>query len=81
VDFAPTGYMLFALHYDRPGVIGAVGMLLGDNKINIAAMHVGRTKPGDFAVMILALDGPIPAAVLQKIDKLPNIVRSRLAEL
>jgi D-3-phosphoglycerate dehydrogenase / 2-oxoglutarate reductase len=81
VDFAPTGYMLFALHYDRPGVIGQVGTLLGDNKINIAGMHVGRTKPGDFAVMILALDGPIPAAVLQKIDQLPNIVRSRLVEL
>jgi D-3-phosphoglycerate dehydrogenase len=58
-----------------------VGTLLGDNKINIAAMHVGRAKPGDFAVMILALDGPIPAPVLRKIDQLPNIVRSRLVEL
>jgi len=78
VDFALSGHMLFTSHYDRPGVIGAVGTLLGNNKINIAAMHVGQ---GDFALMVLAVDSPIPEPVIRQIDSLAHIVRSRLVEL
>ncbi|NIM06379.1 MAG: phosphoglycerate dehydrogenase, partial [Armatimonadetes bacterium] len=81
VDFAPSGPMLFALHYDRPGVIGAVGTLLGSNKINIAAMHVGRHRPGDFALMVLAVDSPISASLIKKIDEVEHIVSSRLVEV
>jgi D-3-phosphoglycerate dehydrogenase len=81
VDFVPSGPMLLALHYDRPGVIGAVGTLLGNSKINIAAMHVGRHRPGDVALMVLAVDSPIPKPIIEQIDGLANFLRSRLIEL
>jgi D-3-phosphoglycerate dehydrogenase / 2-oxoglutarate reductase len=81
VDFVPSGNLLLTSHWDRPGVIGAVGNLLGENKVNIAFMQVGRQQPGDFAVMVLAVDSPIPAPVIEKLDALENIVRSRLVEL
>ena len=44
MDFAPHGDMLLIPHIDQPGVIGAVGQLLGREKINIAAM---RRPQGD----------------------------------
>jgi len=81
IDFSPSGHMLFTLHHDRPGVIGAVGNLLGDNKINIAAMYVGRRRPGDLALMVLAVDSPISAPLIRRIDALPDMVRSQLVEL
>ena len=81
VDFVPAGPMLVTLHRDRPGVIGAVGALLGSSQINIASMHVGRVRPGDLAVMVLSVDSPIPEPVIRRIDALPHILRSRLVEL
>jgi len=36
--------MLITSHIDKPGVIGEVGTLLGNNNINIAGMNVGRDQ-------------------------------------
>src|SRR5690606_9299361 len=44
IDFIPEGNLLYVLHKDRPGVIGRVGKILGDNDINIGAMQVGRKE-------------------------------------
>ena len=46
VDIVPEGMMVLTRHTDKPGIIGAVGTLLGDRKVNIAGMHVGREKTG-----------------------------------
>lgn len=81
LDVIPSGTMLFTQHWDRPGVIGAVGTLLGNNQVNIASMQVGRRRPGDFALMVLAVDNTVPEALIRELDKLPHMVRSRLVEL
>jgi len=44
IDMAPTQYMAFLTYGDVPGVIGKVGTALGEAKINIASMQVGRTE-------------------------------------
>jgi D-3-phosphoglycerate dehydrogenase len=67
VDVAPARYMAFLVYEDRPGVIGAVGTMLGRAGINIAAMEVGRTEQGGSALMALTVDSPIPASVLSEI--------------
>src|SRR5262249_15007844 len=36
IDLSPEGHMIFAMHRDRPGVIGTVGTILGAHQINIA---------------------------------------------
>lgn len=69
VDMAPARYMAFFLYEDRPGVIGTVGSMLGDAGINIASMEVGRKEAGGPALMGLTVDSPIPAAVLEGIEK------------
>ncbi len=81
VDFEPTGYMLIADHHDRPGVIGKVGTILGGEDINIGGMHVGRKTVRGKALMILAVDSPIPPAVLRKIERLDSMYRCTLVEL
>jgi len=81
VDFEPSGYMLIADHHDRPGVIGKVGTMLGNEDINIGGMHVGRKTVRGKALMILAVDSPIPPAVMRKICRLPHMYRCTLVEL
>jgi D-3-phosphoglycerate dehydrogenase len=64
----PTpGYLLVTQHNDRPGMIGLVGTLLGEADINISSMQVGRQAPRGDALMILSVDEPVPAEVVERI--------------
>ena len=82
IDVVPTGgYFLFADHLDRPGLLGAVGQITGNANINISAMHVGRRKPRGQALMVLALDEPLPDEVLQKLRSVPDIYSADVARI
>ena len=81
VDVRPAGPMLVTQHTDRPGVIGKVGTLLGDNAINIAGMHVGRESEGTRAVMVLKLDTPTPDPLLEQIRQIDGMETARLVQL
>lgn len=76
IDVEPTNHMLFVSYADRPGVVGAVGALLGNAGINIAGMQVARVRPGGDALMILTVDEPIAQDV---VDDLASSVQARSA--
>ena len=67
IDLKPEGHMLLARHHDRPGIIGTVGMMLGQAGINIAGMYVGREAAGQRAIMVLTVDDPAPEELLEQI--------------
>jgi D-3-phosphoglycerate dehydrogenase len=82
VDIVPSGgYFLFSDHLDRPGIIGAVGNIAGTANININSMSVSRLKPRGQAMMILALDEPLPEKVLKQIKAIPDIADAKLVKL
>ncbi|NLY75717.1 MAG: phosphoglycerate dehydrogenase [Firmicutes bacterium] len=76
-EMAPTGNMIIIDHTDQPGVIGEVGNILGANRVNIAAMQVGRKQPGGKAIMILSVDTPVDAELIQKIETAKTVTRAR----
>ncbi len=60
------GILLVFTHRDVPGIIGRVGTVFGQHKINIAQMAVGRATPGGAATGVLNLDTePTPAALAE----------------
>ena len=63
LDMAPADTMLITRHMDQPGTVGRVGIMLGEADVNISAMHLARSRPREDALMILALDDDVPAAV------------------
>ncbi len=73
VDFVPQGSLLLTYHRDRPGMIGRVGTLLGQDDVNISGMYVGRQSPRESAMMVLTLDEPASAEVLEHIRALDDI--------
>lgn len=81
VDFIAAGNFLLTWHHDRPGIIGRIGTLLGENDINIAYMHVGRRTPRGEAIMVLALDEPIPAELFPQIVDIPHNYWVKTVEL
>lgn len=74
VDVAPKGHLLLVSHNDKPGIIGRVGTLLGDNQVNIATMQVGRKVVGGAAIMLLTTDKPLNQDVLNQFHELPEIM-------
>ncbi len=82
LDIVPTGaYFLFSEHLDRPGLIGAAGKIIGDADINISSMHLGRLKPRGRALMVLALDEPLPEEQQQQILAIPDVYSAKLVKL
>jgi D-3-phosphoglycerate dehydrogenase len=67
VDLPPAEHMAFFWYADRPGVIGAVGSMLGAHGINIASMQVGRRSAGGEALMTITVDSAIPTEVMDRI--------------
>ncbi|MEY2943636.1 MAG: hypothetical protein RLY97_1650, partial [Pseudomonadota bacterium] len=68
-----SGDMLYIVNDDAPGFIGRIGTLLGQNAINIGTFHLGRREAGGEAVLLLSLDSPIPADVLEQAKALPGV--------
>jgi D-3-phosphoglycerate dehydrogenase len=67
IEVALSEHMVFAAYEDRPGIVGAVGQLLGQAGVNIAGMQVSRTTEGGQALMVLTVDSAIPPATLDEI--------------
>jgi D-3-phosphoglycerate dehydrogenase len=81
IDFYPEGHLLYILHTDQPGVIGNVGKVLGDHRINIAAMQVGRKQKGGEAIMMLSFDKQVDDAILATLQKIDDVVRIHRIDL
>jgi D-3-phosphoglycerate dehydrogenase len=81
VEADPEGYMLIHVNKDIPGMIGKIGTILGNARINIAAMQLGREKQGGMAISILTVDDHVPEEVLAKIREIPDIFIAKLIKI
>lgn len=66
-EVAIADHMLVLEYQDRPGVIGTMGMQLGDRNINIATMDVALRADGTKALAILTLDSALPSGLLDQV--------------
>lgn len=60
-------HMAFFTYTDRPGIVGAVGRLLGEADVNIGGMQVARDTRGGRALVALTVDSEIPGDVVTAI--------------
>lgn len=73
VEAVPSGNILFIRNNDVPGIVGAVGTVLGNAKINIAYITFGREKEGMTAVSVVNVDGDVQAAVIEGLKGIKGI--------
>ncbi|MCM8784267.1 MAG: phosphoglycerate dehydrogenase [Candidatus Omnitrophica bacterium] len=81
VEAIPQGFMLIFNNWDKPGVVGNIGTVLGKNNINIAGMTFGREKPGGRAITVINVDSPVPENVLKQLKATENILDVKLIKL
>ncbi|HEY3347570.1 MAG TPA: phosphoglycerate dehydrogenase [Nitrospirota bacterium] len=74
VEVVPEGHLLVTQNIDVPGVIGNLGTLMGESGINIARMQFGREKQGGRAISVLSVDTKPTKEVMEKLNKLPNVL-------
>jgi D-3-phosphoglycerate dehydrogenase len=75
------GIIIFIRNQDVPGVIGRVGTILGDRKINIATFTLGRDTQTQQAIALVNVDDRVPDEVLQEIRAIPAVKAARVVEV
>ncbi|KAF3902464.1 hypothetical protein ABW21_db0202074 [Orbilia brochopaga] len=85
-NFAPEGTLLIARNFDRPGMIGVVGRILGGEGLNIKSMTVAarrfmgkkKDREGD-ALMIVGLDsGKVRSGALKEIESTNGMLSAQV---
>jgi D-3-phosphoglycerate dehydrogenase len=67
MDMAPAESMAFFFYGDKPGMIGRIGTILGEQNINIGSMQVGRADVAGQALMGITVDTPVSRELLDHI--------------
>ncbi|MBN1323809.1 MAG: phosphoglycerate dehydrogenase [Methanotrichaceae archaeon] len=78
---AEEGDMVIAVIQDRPKIIGPCCVILGEDRINIGGMHVGRSAEGLVQLMVLNVDQPVTEETLKKLAQVPGVVSARMVRL
>ena len=67
IDAEIGQHMIYTTNEDVPGIIGTLGMTLGQNSVNIANFTLGRSVAKGEAIALLYVDEAVPANVVDKL--------------
>jgi D-3-phosphoglycerate dehydrogenase len=81
VHVPSDGDIVISMIDDKPNIIGPCCVALGESKINIGGMHVGRISEGLPQVMILSVDQAVPEKTLDKIRAIPGVISAKAVKL
>lgn len=81
VDVRPEGVMVLIQNKDVPGVIGQVGMILGDAGVNIAEYLLSRSSNSDTAFAVVKIDEKLSNTVLTTLKNMDEILSIKQLQL
>jgi len=81
LEAIPEGPTLLLLNHDRPGVVGHVGTVLGEEGCNISRMQLALVRERGEACMLVNIDREPSAAVMERLRSLPHMISAQLVDL
>jgi D-3-phosphoglycerate dehydrogenase len=81
VEIAPEKNIIVYKNYDKPGVIGRMGTVLGANNINIASFVLGRNKEEKIALGVVTVDNEVPKTIIDSIKNMEDIIEVKYITL
>ena len=81
VDVRPEGVMVLIQNKDVPGVIGRVGMVLGDAGVNIAEYLLSRSSNSDTAFAVVKIDEKLSNSVINTLNDMDEILTIKQLEV
>ena len=81
MEAVPDGYILFIQNNDKPGLVGAIGTLLAEAKINIAGITLGREAPGGLAISAVNVDSNVPEKTIERLRSIKDVLYVKLLKV
>jgi D-3-phosphoglycerate dehydrogenase len=81
LEAIPEGPTLLLHNHDRPGVVGHVGMVLGEAGVNISRMQLALVRERSEACMLVNVDSAPSPEVMERLRSLSNMISAQLVEL
>ena len=81
VEVSTDATLLVLKNKDVPGIVGFIGVTLGEDEVNIANMSLSRDKGEGFAVSVFELDSAPSEAAATKITEHDAIEKYRVIKL
>lgn len=81
LDTVLEGRQIVIKNEDKPGVIGAVGTVLGRREINVSGMQVGLESGSKRAIAFWAVNQPVPADALAELRQIPGMTSVLIVDL
>jgi D-3-phosphoglycerate dehydrogenase len=75
------GIILVVKNRDEPGIVGQIGMTIGQDGVNIATMSMGRIEMGGVALTVVNLDSSPSKTAMQEISSRDAIESALLVHL
>jgi D-3-phosphoglycerate dehydrogenase len=81
LEAIPEGFALLLHNHDRPGVVGQVGTVLGEEGVNISRMQLALQRERGEAAMLVNVDAAPAEPVMERLRNLPHVISAVLLEL
>jgi D-3-phosphoglycerate dehydrogenase len=81
LEAIPEGNTLLIQNHDQPGVVGQVGVLLGEGGVNISRMQLALVRERSEACMLVNVDSPLDDTTLEKLRSLPHMISAQVVDL
>jgi D-3-phosphoglycerate dehydrogenase len=81
LEAIPEGPTILIHNHDRPGVVGQVGTILGEEGVNISRMQLGLVPERNEAAMLVNVSPAPSDAVMERLRNLPNVIVAQLVDL
>ena len=69
VELEIAEHLVLMVYGDRPGIVAVYGKAFSEAGVNIAAMQIARQQKGGKALSVITVDSPVPADVLESVQK------------
>lgn len=78
LEASPDGHMLYIHNNDKPGLVGAIGSLLANAKINIAGISLSRESQDKVAVSLVNVDSSVPEKTLEELRGTKDVLFAKM---
>jgi D-3-phosphoglycerate dehydrogenase len=81
LEAIPEGPTIFLQNHDQAGVVGNVGMILGEGQLNISRMQLALVPERKQAAMLVNVDDVPSDEIMERLRNSPHMITAQLVEL
>jgi len=74
LEALPEGVVLVVRNDDRPGVVGQIGTVLGENGINISRMQLGLDPKAKHAIALINVDADLSPPIMEQLKGVQGVL-------